>query len=639
MTTLFTSKTNFTAGEIAHDLLGRVDLRAYENGAMALKNVLIEPTGGVYRRPGLRYICEIGQPARLIQFDLGYQAGYLIVLKNTSMDIYLNDNLVQTVSTPWTAEQISAVCWCQDANRLFLVHPDVQPRVLAKNGETFELTTFSFVTENECILQPYHKFCADQITLSSTGLGGTVTLTTSADYFTAAHVGMILKIADGYAVISAVTDAKNATAEVKKQLIDEGEDATALEPTRYWFEPAFSDEKGWPATVAFYQSRLVFGGSKKLPNNLWFSVSGDLFNFELGAAYDADAIDFELLSDGANKICGLFSGRHLQVFTTNSEWMVSGEPLTPSSIQLKRQTLIGSIANRYVPPLGVDGATIFASGNGREIREFLFGDLEGVYLATDLSLLSAHLIQNPIDMAYDPAKRSAYIVMENGHLVTLTTFRTEDVQSFSEQITQGEFCAVCVAGDKPYFIIKRANHYFLETFDETMQTDCAVTITRETPQTQWSYLPVLSAQSVKIVGDGITLIDGVVDENGLVVSEMPVNQIQIGLGYTHLVVPLPPAANASNAMAPVSQVRFIKGVFRLVESSSLQIDTGNGVHQELNWPLNGCVQNADGTVTGDVVVRGLGWNRRPTCPLWQITGDLPKFFKLVSVTQDLKIGG
>ena len=39
MTNLFTSKTNFTAGELSQSLLGRVDLKAYDNGAMALKNV------------------------------------------------------------------------------------------------------------------------------------------------------------------------------------------------------------------------------------------------------------------------------------------------------------------------------------------------------------------------------------------------------------------------------------------------------------------------------------------------------------------------------------------------------------------------------------------------------------------------
>lgn len=639
MTTLFTSKTNFTAGEISHDLLGRVDLRAYENGAMALKNVFIEPTGGVYRRPGLRYICEIGQNARLIQFDLGNNADYLIVLKSGTMDIYLEGVCVQTLTTPWTGEQIFSVCWCQDAETLFLTHPNVKPYLLKKNGNVFALSPFVFAIENECILQPYHKFCADKITLSADKVSGNITLTASDDYFTAAHVGMVLKIGDGYALISAVQNAKNATATVKKQLVSDVESDCALNPTRYWSEPAFSDEKGWPATVAFYQSRLVFGGSKKLPNNLWFSVSGDLYNFEVGSAYDADAINFGLLSDGANRICGLFSGRHLQIFTTNAEWMVSGEPLTPSSIQLKRQTMVGSISKRYVPPIGVDGATIFAAASGHEIREFLFGDLEGVYLATDLSLLASHLIHQPIDMAYDPQKRMAYIVMENGHLCTLTTFRVEDVQSFSEQITQGEFCAVRVVGDKTYFIIKRCGHYFLEMFDADVQTDCAVVLNSNTPTDSWTYLPALSGQNVKIVADSIVLEDVVIQSNGTVFVEMTAQNAQIGLGYTHLIVPLPPAANASNAMAPISQVRFIKGVFRLINAFSLQIDTGNGVRQELNLPMTGCVQNTDGSLTGDVVVRGLGWNRRPAHPLWQITGDLPKFFKLVSVIQDLKIGG
>ena len=44
MTNLFTSKTNFTSGELSQDLLGRVDLKSYDNGALSLKNVFIEVT-------------------------------------------------------------------------------------------------------------------------------------------------------------------------------------------------------------------------------------------------------------------------------------------------------------------------------------------------------------------------------------------------------------------------------------------------------------------------------------------------------------------------------------------------------------------------------------------------------------------
>ena len=54
MTRVNLLKTNFTAGEISPLLFGRGDLRAYDNGAAQLRNVFIHPTGGVYRRPGLR---------------------------------------------------------------------------------------------------------------------------------------------------------------------------------------------------------------------------------------------------------------------------------------------------------------------------------------------------------------------------------------------------------------------------------------------------------------------------------------------------------------------------------------------------------------------------------------------------------
>ena len=45
MTRIREIKTTFTAGEVGRDLLGRGDLRAYENGALKLRNVFINPTG------------------------------------------------------------------------------------------------------------------------------------------------------------------------------------------------------------------------------------------------------------------------------------------------------------------------------------------------------------------------------------------------------------------------------------------------------------------------------------------------------------------------------------------------------------------------------------------------------------------
>ena len=50
-------------------------------------------------------------------------------------------------------------------------------------------------------------------------------------------------------------------------------------PTRDWAEQAFGQARGWPACVAAYQERLVVGGSRDLPDRLWFSRTGHPFDF------------------------------------------------------------------------------------------------------------------------------------------------------------------------------------------------------------------------------------------------------------------------------------------------------------------------------------------------------------------------
>src|SRR3546814_19863158 len=85
--------------------------------------------------------------------------------------------------------------------------------------------------------------------------------------------------------------------------------------------------------------------------------------------------------------------------------MVTGDPLTPTNIQLKRQTRVGSPVDRAIPPRDVDGATLFLSRNGRELREFLFADVEQAYRANDLAVLARHLMVDPVDQDFDQTKR------------------------------------------------------------------------------------------------------------------------------------------------------------------------------------------------------------------------------------------
>ncbi|MGN1063065.1 MAG: hypothetical protein ACI4QM_01935 [Alphaproteobacteria bacterium] len=638
MTSIFTAKTNFTAGELSHDLLGRVDLKAYDNGAFELKNVFIEPTGGVKRRPGLKHIDQLAKTGRLICLEYSANEPYIVLLQDEEVKIYHEDTCIATLPSPYTEAQLKTLRWCQSEDTLLLTHPDIPPKRLEKVNDTWQLSDFTFLVEDECILAPYHKFCDAAVTVKSSAITGSVTLTTSADFFEERHINTLLKIADGYALITAVTSATVAQATIKKKLVTDGDNTAALEPTRSFYEPAFSEQFGWPVCVAFYQSRLIFGGSKKLPNTLWFSQSADITNFELGEGYDSHAIEFTMMSDQSNAICALYAGRHLQIFTTSAEWMVSGDPLTPTNIQLRRQTQVGSPYERFVPPIGVDGATIFPAANGHEIREFLFADIEQAYQATDLSILASHLIDNPQDQTYDKHNRLAYIVMQNGHLAVLCSLRAEDLQSWTEIITKGNFISVCMAGPRAYFVIEREGVYSLECFDETYQMDNAFIQTSDAT-TDVFYVPdYLRDKQIKVMADGIVLPDETIHSDTLQLST-EASYVEMGLGYQHIISPLPPSVGASNAMAPVSACRLVKAVFRVIDTNTLEIDTGSGIHQEMPYALGSYQLNSNVTKkTADIVVRALGWHRSPDMPLWRIISEMPKPFKIISVTQDLKIG-
>ena len=71
------AKTSFTAGELAPEMLGRGDLRAWENGARRLRNVFIQPTGGITRRPGTRFVAGVNHFVARFQEQLAVQQAAL----------------------------------------------------------------------------------------------------------------------------------------------------------------------------------------------------------------------------------------------------------------------------------------------------------------------------------------------------------------------------------------------------------------------------------------------------------------------------------------------------------------------------------------------------------------------------------
>jgi hypothetical protein len=617
------AKTSFAAGELAPELLGRGDLRAFENGARRLRNVFIQPTGGVTRRPGLRHVLPLSGAARLIPFEFNTEQTYVMVLTDGALRVLQGDAVVATLPGPWTAAMLPQLGFTQSADTLLLVHPEMAPQRVTRTATGWTIAPWAFIRV------PFFRYADAAVTLQASATTGIVTLTASAPLFTTGHVQARLRIAGKLVRVQSVASASQASAFAEEVL-------TGTAATADWDEAAFSAARGWPVSCGFHQDRLVVGGSRDLPNRLWFSRTGDLFNFDAGTGLDDEAIEFGLVSDQVNAIRGVFSGRHLQVFTSGAEWMVTGDPLTPSSIQLNRQTRVGSPVDRLVPPVDVDGATVFVARGGQGVHEFAYTDVSQAYQANDLAILARHIVSTPVSMAYDQRARLLHLVMADGGIGTLTLYRAEQVTAWTRQETDGAFRAVAESDGTVWTVTERAGAFALERFDAALALDAALTGSAIVAQDEWSGLAHLEGRSVGVLADGAPR-DAAMVADGKVLIDPPSNTVQIGLTFRHEIEPLPPDIITPSGAA-TGPLRLVAVTFRLLETAALSVDLGRGAEpvpfRRLDTSL---LDAAPPSFTGDVTLRGLGWRRDRLRPVWRVEGDAPLPMTLLSVTTEIRM--
>jgi hypothetical protein len=634
MSTLIQTKTNFTAGELAPELLGRGDLRAYENGAARLRNVFIHPTGGVTRRAGLRHVDLLPGAGRLIAFAFNTEQTYLLAVTDGRITVFMDEATVMSFAAPWTAGQLAQIDWTQSADSLLIVHPEVEPHLITRSSHTaWSISPWPVESDDDGVPRmPFNRIARADLSLRTSGpTSGNCVIHADKPYFTAAHQGVHIMLRGIAVALIGYQDSQHMEATIHGTL-------PSSAYTLDWSEQAWSAAHGWPASVTFHQDRLVIGGSRDLPNHLWFSRSGAFFDFDAGSGLDDEAIDFPMLSDQVNAIRHVFSGRHLQVFTTGAEWTVAGEPLTPTNVEVRRQTRVGSAADRKVPPHDVDGATLFAAASGRELREFLYSDSEAAYQATDIALLSRHLFRTPVDMDYDPVRRLVHVVMADGTLATVTNFRREQVTAWTRQDTAGAFRAVAVAGGETYVVTERQGAFAVEAFDDALATDAGLTGTSATQKVTWSGLNHLEGREVRVKSDGVDIGVATVTGGAVTLAE-PAAAVEIGLAFAHVVEPLPPLPEGPRGGGNGRQMRLVRASFRLLDTPLLSVDTGRGatVLSFKRFADQGVLDSPPPAFTGDATVRAIGWQRDAIRPLWTVAQDIPLPCTILSVTTETKV--
>lgn len=196
-------QTNFSTGELDPLLRARVDIPQYANALEKATNVIIQPQGGVRRRPGTKYIFElpnegaesVANGVRLISFEfsvddkymLCFVTGRMYVIKNGAVIANINGSGLNYLTlSSITGAMLSSICWTQSADTLIVVHPDLQPIRIIRGATdaswTASTITFDSIPKYAFVLA-YPTLINPTATLTPSVVSGNVTLTASAASF------------------------------------------------------------------------------------------------------------------------------------------------------------------------------------------------------------------------------------------------------------------------------------------------------------------------------------------------------------------------------------------------------------------------------------------------------------------------
>ena len=629
-------QTSFASGELDPVLFGRIDLRAQEEGAARLRNAVPLPTGGVRRRPGTVLLTALPGVARLIGFATA-EGDHLVAVADDRVEVLTPDGTaVATLApSPWNAAQARDLSWVADGTRLLLCHPEVAPRELLRDeAGSWLLRPWAFraVDPTDPLSprrEPFARFAPPEVRLQlrlgsnppsdPLPAGSLVEILTTAPVFTNGHVDSWLRVRGGHVRI---TNVRSAT-EADGLLFEAQPDGRT---TTDWQEQAFGPVHGWPRSVAFHQNRLVIGGSRDLPDHVWLSRSGAPFDFDLGTGLDDEAIAFRLTADRRQVVRQVYSGRRLQIFTDAGEWVVEGEPVTPSGLRVSLQTRIGSRRDANPRPAEVDGATMFVGASGREVREFIFTDSEQAYQAADIALLSRHLVEDPRDLLFDRRRRLLLLLRGDGRLATATIDRNSNVVAWSLHEFGGELRAIEESGGEVFLLVERGGQRFLERWDDGVAMDAVRDLTASPPTTVWNVPDDLQGGRVGVFADGSFAGMFELSSPSLELPS-PAGSVTLGLAYATEIEPVSAVPTAAG-LPPDALYRPVRVSFRLHETARLTVDIGRGLRE---------VPLPDDPFTGDYALRAFGWRRGRDAAPWRILQDLPFPFTLLSATTELEV--
>ena len=551
--------STFTAGEISPRLEGRANIEKYLEGLSILTNMIVQPHGGVTRRPGTEYLGEVKNSSnvtRLIPFEFKTSDTYALEFGNQYMRVFRNG--LQVLSATKTISAITKA----------------NPGVLTSNSHGYSNGDEVYLENSGAMAElksrNYLVAGSSTNTFTLTDLYGVAINTTNFTTFNnGVTTAKIYEVATPY-TSAQVNDVRFAQSADVMYIVHPSHAIRTLSRTDHnaWTfatpsitennTPVLTTSNNYPSVVTFFEQRLVFAATNNNPQTLWFSKNADYLNFTTGTA-DDNALIYTIASNKVNAIRYLSATRILNIGTSGGEYVLTttnGGPITPTQTVIRKYSNYGCIESEVVQ---VADVTLFAQRGARKVREFRYiGEVDVAgYAAPDITILSEHLTEGGIqEFAYQQEPESiVWARRTDGTLLGLTYRREEEIVAWHKHIIGGSFgggqavvesiitLPTDSGEDELYMIVKRTinsvtKRYVevLKTFDFGSDTTAAFFVDSGlaysgSATSTLSGLYHLEGQTLSILANGATHADETVSGGG-VALDFPVTSGALGFGYT-----------------------------------------------------------------------------------------------------------
>ena len=321
------------------------------------------------------------------------------------------------------------------------------------------------------------------------------------------------------------------------------------------------------------------------------------------------------------RIRHLVSAKQLQIFTEDAEALVetqNGEPITPGGLKVITHTNYGV---DDIGPKRFDGATLFVQRGQRNVRELTYDFNTDAQVASPVSILASHLIDQPHDMAVlfgTPTRpeQYAFFVNADGSIAVFHSIRSEELAAWSQMTAggAGSFDSVCVLGSSVYFSTLRDGVWWLERFEldaDDIWLDAAISLSGTTAV--WNLGVRFASRSVDAMSNGHWLGRYTANGSGQITLPAAVTDLIAGYDYGVEAVPMPPDQQIQDGPLTGEIRRIVSATLHFHESTSASV---NG-REMLGFQIGQDPSLPPVEVTAKKRIRLFGYGRDPVIAIAQ----------------------